>query len=141
MYLSNCGRSMNQRRNSLVEEAASRSLRHVRVVHRLGDLGELPLGDEVNARAVDRGRDLAGQERAVVAGVVPRETALVEAVLPEGDSELDGFDRLLAVDDDLALVVDLGRAEAPRHRICPAVGIAQTVAKGLTHRKVLLLER
>src|SRR5262249_17166506 len=50
-------------------------------------------------------------------------------------------DRLLAVDDDLTLVVDLGRAEAPRHRIRPAVGIAQTVAKGLTHREVLLLER
>src|SRR5262249_4047959 len=80
------------------------------------------------------------EERAIVARVVPGQPTLVETVLPEGHGELDRLDRFLAVDDDLALVVDLGGPEAPGHGIRPAIGIAQAVAESLPDREVLLLE-
>src|SRR5215471_7244387 len=121
-------------------EPARRPARHLGVVHGLGDVRELPLRDEVDAGAIDRRRDGPGQERAVVAAVVPGEPALVETVLPERDGELEGLDRLLAVDGDLALVVDLGPSETPRDGIRPAVRIAQAVAERLTDRTPLLLE-
>src|SRR5947207_4918363 len=43
------------------------------------DLFLLPLGDDVDGRAVERGRDLAGVEGAVVVRVVPRQSALAAA--------------------------------------------------------------
>src|SRR3989442_10411840 len=110
------------------------------MVLRLGRLGELRVGHEVDAGFDERGLDRAGQERAVVTGVVPGQPALIETVLPEGDGEPQGLDRLLAVDDDLPLVVDLGTPETPGHGIRPLVGIAEAVAEGLTDRMALLLE-
>src|SRR5438093_4736703 len=65
------------------------------------DLVLLPLGDDVNGRAVEGGRDLAGVEGAVVVRIVPRQPALVAALLPEGLHELHGLDGALAVEDDL----------------------------------------
>src|SRR5439155_277519 len=76
------------------------------------DLFLLPLGDDVDGRAVERGRDLAGVEGAVVVRVVPRQSALVAAFFPEGLHELHGLDGALAVQDDLlARLVGLGGAE------------------------------
>src|SRR5947208_15136182 len=136
-------RRIHQARATLtadIVEASPRALWHVAVVRNLGDFGKLPLGDEVDARAIDRPGDRSGEIRAVVAGVVPRQPAFVEAILPEADGELHGLDRRLAADDDLAFVVDLGATEAPGHRVGPVVRIAEAVAKGLTQRAVLLLE-
>src|SRR5215467_10111181 len=48
------------------------------------DLLLLPLGHDVDAGSVQRGRDLTRVEGAVVVRVVPREPALVAALLPEG---------------------------------------------------------
>src|SRR5204863_9991029 len=70
----------------------------------------------------------------------PGQAAFVEAILPDGDRELHGLDRGLAVDDDRALLIDLGAAETPRHRVRPVVGITEAVAEGLAHRAVLLLQ-
>src|SRR5713226_7013354 len=139
---------MNQRRNSLATcwfleyfmPARPWPLRHVAMAGDLDDLGELPLGHEVDARPVDRRRDRPGQVGAVVAAVVPGQSPLVEAVLPEGDGELHGLERLLAVDGDLPARVDLGAPEAPGHRIGPVVGVAQAVAEGLTQRPPFLLQ-
>src|SRR2546425_7275366 len=124
-----------------IVEAPARALRHLAVARDLGDVGELPLGDEVDARSVDRRRDRPGKVSAVVAAVVPGQPALVEAVLPDGDGELHGLERLFAVDDDLPALVDLGPSEAPGHRVGPVVGIAQAVAEGLPHGLPFLLER
>src|SRR6266496_1967847 len=52
----------------------------------------LPLGHDVDRRAVERRADLAGVEGAVVVGVVPGEAALVAGILPEGLHEFHRFD-------------------------------------------------
>src|SRR5216117_1423175 len=73
--------------------------------HRLAllvpDLFPLTLGHDVNRRAVQRRRNLAGMERTVVAGIVPGQPALVARVLPEGLHELHRLDGALGVDHDL----------------------------------------
>src|SRR5437867_13392328 len=102
------------------------------VIGGLGDVWELPLRHEVDARAVDRGRDRPREVSSIVARVVPGEAALAEAVLPERNSELHRLDGLLAVEHHLHLVVDLGATEAPRHGVAPLVGIAQAVTAGRT---------
>src|SRR2546426_3264845 len=101
----------------------------------------LALRHDVDRRTVERRRDLAGVERAVVVRVVPREAALVAALLPEGLHELHRLDRALAVEDHfLAGLVGLGAAEAPQHRIAEGRGVAERVAEGLAVRLALLLE-
>src|SRR5207249_4101936 len=77
----------------------------------------LALGRDVDRCAVERGGDLAGQERPVVVRVVPGEAPLVAGVLPERRHPLDRLDRFLAVELGLALAVALGGAEVPEHRI------------------------
>src|SRR5881397_107057 len=59
-------------------EAAGRTPGHVAVIGDLGNVGELPLGHEVDAGAVDRGRDRPREVSSIVARVVPGEAALVE---------------------------------------------------------------
>src|SRR6266498_3547057 len=54
----------------------------------------IALGRDVDAGAVERGRDLAREERPVVAGVVPGETTFVAGVFPERLHELDGLEGL-----------------------------------------------
>src|SRR6266542_2079045 len=100
-----------------------------------------PLGRDVDARAVEGGRDLAREERPVVARVVPGEAPLVAGVLPEGLHELDRLERFLAVEDDLlAGPVHFSAAEAPRERVGPRRCIAEGVAKRLANGMALLLE-
>src|SRR5207244_5172926 len=98
------------------------------------------LGRDVDRRAVEGGRDLAGQERAVVVGVVPREPALVAGVLPERGHPLDGLDGLLVVEHALAGLVGLGGAEVPQQRIRPGRRVAERVAERLPDGMSLLLE-
>src|SRR5262249_32882282 len=105
------------------------------------DLVLLPLRVDVDRGAVDRGRDLAGVESAVVVGVVPRQSALGAALLPESLHELHGLDRALAVEHDLlARLVGLGGAVGPGHRIGERRRIAERVAERLAVRLALLLE-
>src|SRR5262249_61235137 len=104
------------------------------------DLVLLAFGRDVDRRAVERGADLAGQERAVVVRVVPGEAALVARFLPERRSPPHGLERRLAVELGLALAVTLGRAEVPQHRITPGRRVTESVAERLTDRLALLLE-
>src|SRR5882724_11461586 len=105
------------------------------------DLVLLALGDDVDRGAVQRRGDLAGVERAVVVGVVPREAALVAGVLPEGLHELHGFDAALAVDRHLlAGLVDLGAPEVPQQRIGEGRRVAEAVPEGLPDGLALGLE-
>src|SRR2546425_8938571 len=60
------------------------------------DLLLLALRHDVDRRAVERRRDLAGVEGAVVVRVVPREASLVAALLPEGLHKFHRLDRALA---------------------------------------------
>src|SRR6266511_3027311 len=100
-----------------------------------------PLGRDVDARAVEGGRDLAREERPVVARVVPGEAPLVAGVLPEGLHELDRLDRFLAVEHNLlARLVYFCASEAPRERVGPRRGIAERVAERLPDGMALLLE-
>src|SRR6266446_6039119 len=136
----------------LVEEeqvAAGRAGRQRRVVdvleQRLAllvlDLVLLPLGHDVDRRAVQGGADLTGVEGPVVVGVVPGEPALVAAVLPEALHELDRVERALAVEDDLlAALVGLGSPEGPQHGVGEGGGVAEGVAEGLPVGLALLLE-
>src|SRR4029453_1173359 len=87
------------------------------------------------------GRDLTGVEGSVVIGVVPRQPALVAAVLPEGLQELHRLERALGVDHDLlAAPVDLGTAEVPQERVGEDRRIAEAVAERLPDRLALGLE-
>ena len=105
------------------------------------DLVLLPLGHDVDRGPVQRGRDLAGVEGAVVVGVVPGQAALVAALLPERLHELHRLDGALAVDDDLlAGLVGLGAAEGPEHRVGEGRRVAEGVAEGLPVGLALLLE-
>src|SRR3989442_231886 len=104
------------------------------------DLVLLPLGHDVDRGAVEGGRDLAGVEGAVVVGVVPRQPALVAALLPERLHELHGLQRALAVEHDLlAALVGLGAAVRPQHRVGEGRRVAEGVAERLTVRLALLL--
>src|SRR4029450_3080044 len=98
------------------------------------------VGGDVDGRAVERGADLAGQERAVVVGVVPGEAAFVAGVLPERRHPLDRLDGLLAVQARPALLVRLGPAEVPHQRVCPRRRVAEGVAERLADRVSLLLQ-
>src|SRR5258708_21918161 len=82
------------------------------------DLLLLPLGHDVDAGAVQRRRDLARVEGAIVVRVVPGQAALVAGVLPERLHELHRVDRALGVQHDLlAGLVGLGAAEGPEHGV------------------------
>src|SRR5262249_38254847 len=97
--------------------------------------GRLALGLEIDRGAVERAGDGPRQERAVVAGVVPGEAALVVRFLPEVDHELDRVDRGLAVEHD-AVAVGLHFLATPRPKIRIAEGrrVAEGVAERLTDR-------
>src|SRR2546427_4170510 len=55
---------------------------------------------DVDRRAVQGRRDRAGEKRAVVVGVVPRQAAFVERVLPEALHELDRVQGLPGLEKD-----------------------------------------
>src|SRR5262245_60303124 len=79
--------------------------------------------------------------RAVVVGVVPRQPALVAALLPEGLHELHRLHRYLGIEDHLlAGLVSLGRPEGPRQRIGEHRRVAEGVSEGLPVGLALLLE-
>src|SRR6266850_3709033 len=65
------------------------------------DLVLLTLRDDVDRGAVERGRELAGVESAVVVGIVPRQAAFVAALLPERLHELHRLEGAFAVEHDL----------------------------------------
>src|SRR5262249_32999386 len=101
----------------------------------------MALRDAVDRCAVQRSADLAGEERAVVVRVVPRQPALVARVLPEGLDELDRLEGALRVDRDLlARLVDLGAAEVPQERIAEGRRIAEAVPERLSDWLALGLE-
>src|ERR1700736_4952244 len=96
---------------------------------------------DVDRRAIERRRDGLRQERAVVAGVVPRQAALVAGILVEGRHELDGVDRVLAVDRHRLLVgFHLLAAERPQQRIDERRRIAERMADSLAKRTALCLQ-
>src|SRR5262249_58450092 len=65
----------------------------------------------------------------------------VHGLLPEGNRELDRFDRFLAVQHDrLAVGSDLLAAERPEVGIPPAGRVAEGVARSLPDRPALGLE-
>src|SRR5215468_4518311 len=106
------------------------------------DLLLLPLGHDVDAGSVQRGRDLTGVEGAVVVRVVPREPALVAAILPEGLHELHRLDGAGAVQHHLLTrLVRLRAAVGPEHGVGEGGRIAEGVAEGLAVGLALLLER
>src|SRR5579864_8970308 len=95
----------------------------------------LALGFDVDRGTVERRRNRAGEEGAVIAGIVPGESALVAAILPEGNRELDRFDGRLAVEDNLlATLIDLHAAERPQEWIPERRRVAEAVAEGLDER-------
>src|SRR5580765_5127335 len=119
-----------------VQDVALNLLALVRLV-----LVRVPQRLDVDRRPVQGGRDAAGQERAVVAGVVPRQPTLVARVLPEAGGELDRLDRLLGVDrDGLAVLLDLFAAPRPHVRIPESRRVAEGVTCRLTDREPLGLE-
>src|SRR6266849_6656596 len=64
----------------------------------LGEVGVwLALRFEIDRGGVERAAAGAGEEGAVVVGIVPGEPALVIGIRPEADHELDRCGRLLAV--------------------------------------------
>jgi hypothetical protein len=83
----------------------------VAVIGALVDVGELLPRRHVDAGRVAGERDLAGEERAVVVAVVPRESPLVEHFLPQ---QVLNFTprRVLAVEHDRAAVL---RTSSPPH--------------------------
>src|ERR1051326_1617694 len=85
-------------------------------------------------------RDGAGEEGAVVVGVVPGEAALVERILPERLHELHRFDGLLGIQDHLAFFVDLFAAPRPEIRIAEGRRVAEGVAERLAERATLGLQ-
>src|SRR6266404_4922265 len=106
------------------------------------DLVLLTLGDDVDRRAVERGRELAGVEGAVVVGVVPRQAAFVAALLPERLHELHRRSGALAVEHDLlGRLVGLGGAEGPRYWVREGRRVAEGVTERLTVGMALLLQR
>src|SRR5262249_16164774 len=101
----------------------------------------LLLGFDVDRGTVVGGRDRAGQEGAVVVGVVPGEAALVAGFLPQGYRVLDRLQGLLAGDrHGLAVGFDFLAAERPQRRIPPARRVAEGVTRGLAERAALGLQ-
>src|SRR5262249_15956026 len=91
--------------------------------------------------AVAGGADRAGNEPAVVPGIVPGEAALVVRVLPEPDHEVDGFKRLPAVERRGAAVrLNLLAAPRPQIRIGERGRVVIGVAERLADRPALRLE-
>ncbi len=129
-------------------ELAGRTARHRRVqdvgMHPRALLGlvvvRLAQRLDVDRGAVQGRADGAGQEGAVVAGVVPGDPGLVMGFLPERGHELDRLDRRLAVEHDLAAGVDLAAAERPQQRIDEGDAVAERVGQGLADRVALGLE-
>src|SRR5205807_2833194 len=113
---------------------------HQRLAALVLDLVLPALGRDVDRGAVEGGADLAGEEGAVVVGVVPGQAALVAGVLPERGHELDGLRRALALDGRLAAAVGLGAAEIPQQWIGPGRRVAEGVAQRLAVGMALLLE-
>src|SRR5215472_439769 len=90
------------------------------------------LGLQVDRRAVVGGANRACQEGAVVVRVVPGKPALVHRLLPQRHSELDRFERLLAVEHDrFAVGLDLLAAPRPQVRIPPSGRVAEGVPRSL----------
>ena len=121
-------------------ESGVLDIAHHRLALLVLDLVLAALGRDVDRGAVERGRDLAGEERAVVVGIVPGQAALVARVLPERGHELDGLHRALAVERRLAVLVGLHAAEVPEKRIGPGRRIAEGVAQRLAVGVALPLE-
>ena len=92
---------------------------------------------DVDRRAVQGRRDRAGEKRAVVVGVVPRQAAFVERVLPEALHELDRVQGLLGLENRLPLLVDLLAAEGPQIGIAEGRCVAEGVAERLAERAAL----
>src|SRR5262249_7099192 len=82
---------------------------------------------------------LSAEEGAVVVRVVPRETALVAGLLPEGLHEPDGVDGALAVDRRPSVVVGLGTAKVPQQRVRPRGRVTEGVSQRLPVRVALFL--
>src|SRR5437879_3563100 len=92
---------------------------------------------DVDRRAVQGRRDRAGEKRAVVVGVVPRQAAFVERVLPEALHELDRVQGLPGLENRLPLLVDLLAAEGPQIGIAEGRRVAEGVAERLAERAAL----
>src|SRR4249919_463444 len=98
-------------------------LRHVGL--RLG------LGQKVDRGSVECGADGAGQESAVVVGIIPGKTAFVVCIFPERRHEFYRLDRRLGVEDH-GLAVSLDLLAAPG----PDVGVAERrrITEGMPER-------
>src|SRR5437879_13454208 len=92
---------------------------------------------DVDRRAVQGRRDRAGEKRAVVVGVVPRQAAFVERVLPEALHELDRVQGLLGLENRLPLLVDLLAAEGPQTGIAEGRPVDEGEAERLAERAAL----
>ncbi len=115
------------------------------VLERLAILGligvRLFLGFDIDRGAVVGGADRAGEERPVVARIVPGKAAIVAGVLPEADRELDRLDRSWAVQHNrLAVGFDLLAAPRPQIRVPERVRVAKGVRQCLADRMALGLE-
>src|SRR5271165_4083604 len=115
------------------------------VLERLAVLGlvgvRLLLGFDIDRSAVVGSADRAGEERTVIARIVPREGAIVAGVLPQPDCEFDRLDRAGAVEHDgLAVGFDLFAAPRPEIRVPERVRVAKGVRQCLTERMPLSLE-
>src|SRR5262249_28327155 len=111
------------------------------VIRALVHVGKLLARGDVDARGVTGERDLLRQEGAIVRGVVPRQAALVEAILPDGERELHGLHGVLAVEHHGASVLlDLEAAPHPRNRVRPRVRIVDRMSERLTEGLALGLE-
>ena len=95
---------------------------------------------DIDRGAVQRRADRAREEGAVVVGVVPGEAAFVVRFLPERGHEAHRLHRLLGVERELALLVDLLAAERPQVRIAEGRRIAESVAERLADRPALGFE-
>src|SRR5258708_20067723 len=96
---------------------------------------------DVDRGAIVGGAECAGQEGAVVAGIVPSKSALVAGVFPEADGELYRLDRLLAAKHDrLAVALDLLPAPRPQIRVPKRVCVAKRMRQSLAERTPLGLQ-
>ena len=101
----------------------------------LRDLRLVLLGSEVDARAVECGRDLPRQERTVVVAVVPGRAGLVVAVLPRLDELPHGIHEFRLVEQDcLAVLVNLHGAMGPHVGIGETRGVTGAVSESLAKR-------
>ena len=90
------------------------------ILHRRAFLGQVGVGLllrlKIDRCTVIRGADAAGEERAVVAGVIPGKPALVHCLFPQRDGELHRLDGLLGVEHH-GLAVGLDLLAAPRPQV------------------------